>query len=287
MSDIGALANIDKERVVGLFHGISEGTVYDLGQEIQTGAPRLDPFMVPYTISMFTSVDGTRRLLREHMGATNEPGALLESIHMTMHTGTHIDALGHFTIAAELYGGRDAASIVGDWGLTELGIEQCPPILARGVLLDVAAGRGVERMDAGDVIGSADLEAAAAAGGVLVERGDVVLINTGWGALYMTDNATYTAGEPGLGEEAAEWLTQRDIAVVGADNMAVEVLPGEDPQRVFPVHQHFLVRSGVHIIENLRLTELCASGMHEFLFIALPVKYTGATASTLRPIAIV
>ena len=103
----------------------------------------------------------------------------------------------------------------------------------------------------------------------------------------MVDNSTYTAGEPGLGEEAAEWLTDRRVAVVGADNMAVEVLPGEDPKRVFPVHQHFLVRSGVYIIENVRLSEISAAGRHEFLFIALPVKYAGATASTLRPVAIV
>ena len=104
-----------------LFRDVSQGTVYDLGQEIRTGAPRLDPFQLPYSICMFTSVDGTRRLIRDHMGATNDPGVLLESIHMTMHTGTHIDALGHFTIAAELYGGRDASAIVGDWGLAGSG----------------------------------------------------------------------------------------------------------------------------------------------------------------------
>jgi kynurenine formamidase len=221
------------------------------------------------------------------MGATNEVGALLESIHMTMHTGTHIDALGHFTIAAEMYGGRDAAAIVGDWGLNELGIEQCPPIMARGIVLDVAASKGVDQLESGTAISAADLEAAATHAGVTIEAGDVAMINSGWGSLFMVDNNTYTAGEPGIGEEAAEWLTDRRVSVVGSDNMAVEVLPGEDSGRVFPVRQHFLVREGVFMIENLQLSEITAAGANEFLFIALPVKYTGATASTIRPVAVI
>lgn len=284
---IGAMNYVKPDMLVSLCQGVKQGRIFDLGHEIEMGAPRIEPFMLPYTMNLWTSAEKTRKLMRDNMGATNEAGALLESIHMTMHTGTHIDALGHFTIADEMFNGFSAEESIGDWGLNKLGIEQCPPILARGIVLDVSRYKGMERLEAGTVVTPQDLEGTASAQQITLREGDVVLVHTGWGQLFMVDNATYVAGEPGLGEAAARWLTEQHIAVIGADNMAVEVMPGENPQRVFPVHQHFLVEAGVYMIENIRLAEVCHEEMYEFLFIALPVKYKGATASTLRPIAIV
>jgi kynurenine formamidase len=284
---IGAMHYVKPEMLVTLFQQVKQGRIFDLSHEIQMGAPRIEPFMLPYTMTMWTSAERTRRLLRDQMQATNELGALLESVHMTMHTGTHIDALGHMTIADEMFNGFSAEESIGDWGLHRLGIEHCPPILTRGVVLDIARQKSRARLDAGTVITAQDLESTAKAQHIALREGDVVLVHTGWGQLFMVDNATYVAGEPGLGEEAAQWLTARHIAAIGADNMAVEVMPGESPQRVFPVHQHFLVEAGVYMIENLHLDEVCREGVYEFLFIALPVKYKGATASTLRPIGII
>lgn len=284
---IGAMRYIKPEGLVQLLQQVKQGRVFDLGQEIQMGAPRIDPFILPYSLGMWTSAQNTRKLLREQLKASNEAGVNIESIHMTMHTGTHIDALGHFTIADEMFNGYSAKESVGDWGLQNLGIEHCPPILGRGVVLDVARYKSSSRLEAGTAVTPKDIEATARSQKVAIREGDVVLVRTGWGQLYMVDNATYVAAEPGLTEEAAHWLTERHIAVVGADNMAVEVMPAQHADRVFPVHQHFLVEAGVHMIENIQLEEVCREGVWEFLFIALPVKYKGATASTLRPIAII
>lgn len=283
---IGAMNYVTPAMLVRLFQSVTKGTIYDLGQVIQMGAPRIEPFMPPYVMSMWTT-EKTRKLARDHMQAVNEAGVLLERVDMTMHVGTHIDALGHFTIADEMYNGFSAQEIVGDWGLERLGIEQAPPIFARGVILDIAGYKGVECLEGGTVVTPGDLEGAAKRQRVSIKPGDAVLLHTGWSRHFMVDNPKYVSAEPGLGEESARWLTAQQVVAIGADTMAVEVMPMEDARKVFPVHQHLLVEQGVYMIENLQLDDPCKDGVYEFLFILLPVKFKGATASPVRPVAVI
>jgi kynurenine formamidase len=284
---IGAMNYVTPAMLVRLFQSVQQGKIYDLGQVIQMGAPRIDPIQPPYVMSMWTTAEKTRKLAREQMQAINEAGALLERVEMTMHTGTHLDALGHFTIADEMYNGYSAEDSIGNWGLERLGIEQSPPMITRGVLLDIAGYRGVDHLDGGTVVTPADLEGAARKQKVSIQQGDAVLMHTGWSRYFMVDNQTYVSAEPGLGEEGARWLTDQHVAAIGADTMALEVMPMEDARKVFPVHQHLLVERGVYIIENLRLDDPRNEGLYEFLFILLPVKYKGATASPVRPVAVI
>jgi kynurenine formamidase len=121
---------------------------------------------------------------------------------------------------------------------------------------------------------------------VALEPGDAVLIHTGWGTLWGTDNARYQASSPGLGVAAAEWLARQDPMLVGADNTAVEIAPNPDPDLAGPVHQIMLVVNGIHLLENLRLDELAASGVSEFALIVEPLKIQGGTGSTVAPVAI-
>jgi kynurenine formamidase len=132
-----------------------------------------------------------------------------------------------------------------------------------------------------------DLAHAADAAGVAVGAGDIVLIRTGWGQFFGTNNARYLEGEPGIDVPAAHWLTQRDVVAIGSDNMAVEVLPNPDRGMAMPVHQHVLVESGVYLIENLALEELAKERIYEFCFILLATKYKGATGCPVRPVAMV
>lgn len=284
---IGAMNYVTPELLVKLFQGVKKGKVLDLGHVIQMGAPRIEPFQPPYIMSMWTTAEKSRRMAREHMNAVNEAGVLLERVEMTMHVGTHIDALGHFTIADEMYNGYSAEDAIGNWGLDRLGIEQSPPIITRGVVLDLASYKEVDRLDGGTVITPADLEGTIKKQKVSIQQGDAVLLYTGWSKYFMVDNQKYVSAEPGLGEEGARWLTNQKVAAIGADNMAVEVMPMEDKRKVFPVHQHLLVEKGVYIIENLRFDEPRKEGIYEFLFILLPVKYKGATASPVRPVAVI
>jgi kynurenine formamidase len=154
--------------------------------------------------------------------------------------------------------------------------------------IDVSGLDGSDHLEAGRAVTADDLQRWCDQSGYAPGPADAVFINTGWGRYFMTDNAKYVSGEPGLNVEAARWLTERGVVTIGADNMAVEVLPGtEHPTSIMPVHQHCLVEAGVHLIENIVLDELVAENIHEFCFIVLPVKFKGATGSPVRPVAVV
>ncbi|MBI1396768.1 MAG: cyclase family protein [Betaproteobacteria bacterium] len=266
---------------------VREGALFDLSQTIEIGAPRFEPVQTPYLLLGAPNWQGGIRRRRQ-AGATNDAGSNLERIEMTTHVGTHIDALGHFTIGAEMYGGHDANETMTDFGLAKLGIEHAPSIVSRGLMVDVSRLDGGPFLEAGRSVGPDDIEKCLAAEKMEIRPGDIVLVHTGWGRFYMTDNPRYLSGEPGINVAAAQWLTKQGVTAIGCDNMAVEVLPGEDEPAVkMPVHQHCLVEAGVYLIENLLLTPLVDARVAEFCFILLPVKFKGATGSPARPIAMV
>ncbi len=113
-----------------------------------------------------------------------------------------------------------------------------------------------------------------------------MLINTGWGHLWGTDNAQYVRGCPGIGVAAAEWLIAREPILLGSDNWPVEVIPNPDRELAFLVHQIALVVHGVHLLENMKLDELAERRVHEFAFLMQPLRIKGGTGSTVAPSAL-
>ena len=203
------------------------------------------------------------------------------------HSGTHIDAICHQADAQMLYGGIPAADACHSKGFTSHAIEEVPPMLAPGVLLDAAAERGVPSLDVGHLVTAADLESCCRRQGVEIQPGDVVLIRTG-NALFWNDPERFLAG-PGMDSSASEWLAAKGVLSVGADNMAWDVIGLRDPKFgcQLPGHLVLLAHHGIYIIENLQLEELAAAGHSRFTFICMPLKFTGATGSPVRPIAVV
>ena len=278
---------LDQKTTLSALGKIQSGEIIDLSHTIEMGAPFMPPNQTPYIISSSATAKNSMKI-REKMGAKNKVGANLERIEMTTHVGTHIDSLGHFSIGEHLYGGHTIEESVGDWGLLQLGVENIPPIITRGLCLDLSRLDGSDCLEAGRPITSDDLKRAYDDHNITPQKGDVVLINTGWGKHFMHDNAKYISGEPGLNEQAAIWLTQNDVVAIGADNMAVEVLPGTNhPDIMMPVHQHCLAEAGVHLIENLALSEISERSINEFCLIMLPVKLKGATGCPVRPVAVI
>lgn len=163
------------------------------------------------------------------------------------------------------------------------GVETVAPLAARGVLVDLAPGA---RLDPGRWISLAEVQQACAEQGVAPRRGDVFLARTGFGALW-SDAPEYLRA-PGMAGEVSQWLAELGVRAVGADNVAWDSLAGVDPltQTTLPGHVILLVRSGIHILENLYLEDLAAAGVHEFGFVCLPLKLVGATGSPVRPIAL-
>jgi kynurenine formamidase len=203
------------------------------------------------------------------------------------HTGTHIDALCHQSDALILCGGVPVSEVQSPRGFKRHGVEEIEPIVAPGVLLDVAAKDGVESLGPGRVVTAADLAECCEAQGVGVESGSVALVRLG-NASFWNDEERYLAG-PGMDASAAHWMADKNVLAVGADNMAWDVPGLKDPELgcLMPGHLILLARHGIYIIENLALDELAASGRYTFELVCTPLKLVGATGSPVRPLAIV
>lgn len=201
------------------------------------------------------------------------------------HAGTHIDALAHVADEGQLYNGF-ALSGVRSNGAARCGIDKLPALVGRGVLLDMCALKGVERLEPGYVITAEDLLACEASQSVSVSEGAVVLIRTGWLDVFRNEGPKpFFKTEPGIGMTATRWLVDRDVAAIGADNYAVEVVPTEDG-RPGPMHRILVRDCGIYLMEMLVLDELAKAGIDEFLFVAAPLPIAGGVGSPINPIAI-
>jgi kynurenine formamidase len=200
--------------------------------------------------------------------------------------GTQLDGFSHQTIGSTLYNCVPLDEVATRTGFTKLGIEKAGTLITRGVLIDVAALKGVSALADTYEITARDLQDALAKQNLTVQPGDAILIHTGWGQLWGQDNARYVKTNPGIGVGAAEWLARQDPMLVGADNWSVEVVPNPDPQLNQPVHQIMLVVNGIHLLENMKLDDLAAKRVHEFALIVEPLKIQGGTGSTVAPVAV-
>jgi len=200
--------------------------------------------------------------------------------------GTQFDTFSHQMIGTSLYNCFKLDEIATRTGFTKLGVESVGALMTRGVMIDVAALKGVDMLANTYQITVQDLQQALARQKLTLQPGDAVLIHTGWGKLWGKDNARYQAGAPGIGTAAAEWLARQDPMLVGSDNSAVEISPNPNPQLLGPVHQIMLVVNGIHLLENMKLDELAARQAYEFALIVQPLKLQGATGSTVAPIAV-
>lgn len=277
---IGAANEIDSAAVLRAAGLVRQGRRYALGQLLDDSSPA--QMWRYWKHSLITD-----RAIPERGFGSNGQTFLEESVSGALHSGTHLDGLAHIGIGEYVYNGHRYADIISATGVTVLGIENVPPIFTRGVLLDVAAVRGVPMLDDEQAVTPGDLQAAADAQGVQVEAGDVVLVHTGWGALWGEDNERYRRTEPGIDMSAARWCVDRRVVVIGADNWAVEQVTAEPGDLAFPVHQECITRNGVYLLENVRTEELAADRVYEFCCIIAPTRLRGASASMVGPVAVI
>src|SRR5438445_2225950 len=200
--------------------------------------------------------------------------------------GTQFDGFAHQTIQYSHYNCFKTDEIATRTGFTKLGIEKVGMLMTRGVLIDVAALKGVDMLGDTYEITPQDLQQALQRQNLSLRPGDAVLIHTGWGRLFAKDNARFMKTCPGIGVAAAEWLAKQDPLLVGSDNWPVEVAPNPDKEISLPVHQIMLVVNGIHLLEIMKLDELAAKKAYEFAFVMQPLKLKGFTGSTVAPSAI-
>jgi kynurenine formamidase len=208
-----------------------------------------------------------------------------ELITAAIHLGTHVDGLMHWQSQGRTFGGHEAREVFGDHGWTAHGMETSRPIIGRGVLLDIPAAKRIPCLPPEYEITQRDLEQCLAVEGTSIRSGDIALVRTGWFATkYETDPAAYFASNPGVGPDAAIWLYDLGISVLGTDTSGTEVIPFPNLART--THVELLVKRGVHLIEVLDLEAIARDRVYEFLFVGLPLRINGGTGSWLRPVAI-
>jgi kynurenine formamidase len=250
---LGAINEITPEKVLQAVKLVKAGKVYDMGVLLERGVP---------------AVRG-----RYWSG--------------TYQIGTQLDGLGHIAVDNLFYNCMKGEEIIFDWGVSKIGLENVPPIITRGVLVDIAGHKGVPMLDGGYVITVEDVEGALKKQGDLnIEAGDVVIFHTGWLSLWMKDNKKFGESEPGIGKAVAQWLIDRRVAMVGADNWGLEVGPTEDKEEAGPVHQMLIPQNGIYILENLVTEALAKDKAYEFMFALTKSKTKGSTGANISPAAV-
>jgi kynurenine formamidase len=184
-----------------------------------------------------------------------------------------------------MYNGHSSQEFTSHNGAPHCGIEKSGGFAGRAVLLDVAGHQGVDWLEPGTNITADDLEACRAAAGVEVGSGDILLVRTGWLDLFASlQGAEPPFLQPGLGASTIEYLSDLDVAAIGCDNAAVEVIPFDG--QFLELHIALLVQRGVTFLEHLVLSPLAADGVSECLLVVAPLLVTGGTGSPINPIAI-
>lgn len=286
--ELGRLNLMTTDSRAAVMSRVSGGGVYDLSVDYFIGMPSWqaagDP---PYQMWMTHTPHGTA--IDDPMAVGDEMNAHVSytgsAFSMYSHTGTHIDALNHFGIGGQIYNGFEADDHLGDRGWTRTGAETIPPIVARGVLIDVAAARGVNMLPDGYRITREDLQTALIRQDITLAPGDVVLIRTGRMQVFEQSQA-YMTNPPGLGLDAARFLAEESGAmIVGADNLSFEAFPSEVDGNYVPLHTYLLAQMGVPIMELVYLEELARDEIYEFAFVGGSLRLRGADAAPLRPVA--
>ncbi|CCK29356.1 cyclase [Streptomyces davaonensis JCM 4913] len=213
-----------------------------------------------------------------------------DAVTMGLQAGTHWDALTHVSHSGRLYNGRPASGITAHGGASFAGMATARHIVSRGVLLDVARARGVERLDGGHAVTPEDLEAAEEFAGTRVRAGDIVLVRTGQMRVFLAgDKHGYGYPSPGLSIRTPEWFHARDVAAVANDTLTFEIFPPEIEDLWLPVHALDLVEMGMPQGQNWNLEELSTAcgqeGRHTFLLSATPEPFVGATGAPVAPVA--
>lgn len=276
--EIGAANYLKPELVLKAAQLIKTGKTYALGIETNAKTPAYPPrgFKITIVQPGQAGVPGIG------------PGNLSyndDIIDGWVGIGSQLDGLGHIGIGNVYYNGTKLADFADPAGLKKFGIEKVPPIVTRGVLLDMAAHYGVDVVKEGTAFNTAEIEAVAKKQGVEIREGDVVLFNTGWISLIGKDDKRFSAGEPGLGLDGAKYLVSKGVVAVGADTWGLEALPFETAN-VFPVHQELLARNGTYILANMNTAALAADKAYEFLFVLGQSRITGAVQAIINPVAI-
>lgn len=274
--EIGALNLLNEKIVLEAIKLVKTGKVYRLGMVVneETPAFRHRYFHIE-TLQPETKTAGSNKFTYVDDQLIGWTGV-----------GSQINGLAHYGRDNVHYNGHKVEDFLTVSGVKKLGLEKLPPIVTRGVLLDMRSYYNQDIVKEGTLFTVEDIEKVAKKQGIKIRKGDVVLFHTGWAQLMGKDNERYLAGGPGIGIEAARYLGEKGVVAVGADNWSFEAVPHQSNEVSFPVNQMMATDYGVQVLENILVDELAKDKVWEFLFVLGHPLYEGSTQVQINPVAI-
>lgn len=277
--ELGSANLVTPERTKAALALVKQGKSHPLGIVIDSSTPAFPPRSLSLQVVQPGQQGGAR--LFGYEGSYND-----DLIQTWVGIGSQIDGLGHLGEKGMYYNcnmDKDFAAIT---GLTKLGVHNIPPLVGRGVLIDMTRHFGMDPLPAGKFFNEDDIQAAAKAQGVEIREGDVVLFHTGWtDAMLKNDPKAWVSGEPGLGEEGATWLASKNVMAVGADTWGLEPVPPQKEGRPFYGHVILLKDNGIYILETMNTGPLAKEGVHEFMFVLGQARVRGTVQMIINPVA--
>ena len=277
---IGAANRVTPERTAAAAKLVKKGISHPLGIVIEPGMPAYPP---RYTQLQVVQPD---QQFNADLGVGWEASSNDDVLQMWQGTGPQLDGLGHMGEAGEFYNcnqGKDFSIIT---GLTKLDISGIPPMVGRGVMIDIAKQMGVDSLQAGQPITSNDIKAAMKSQGVTVGEGDVVLLHTGYTDATLKQNPSLWAGSiPGITNEASVFLAGLKPMAVGADTWGLGAVPPRAGDKIFYDHVVLLKQHGIYILETMNTGRLADEGVHEFMFVLGQARLKGAVQMIINPVA--
>ena len=275
---LGAVNRLTPEKTAAAAALVTEGKSFALGTITGPQTPAYPPREYDATILQLD--DGTGIPMGENQATGND-----DLVRTFIGIGSQIDGLGHIGINHTYYNGVHASEFVAVNGLTQFSTHTIPPIATRGILLDMTSHFDADPVPPGTPFNRTEIDAAAAAASVTIEEGDVVIFHTGTLAAGVSPGPEGQL-HAGLGVEGAEYLASLGVVAVGADTMALEVIPFENPARPFEVHQILLAKEGIYILENMDTAELASDGDGAFFFVLGAPRLEGTVQAIVNPVAL-
>ena len=277
---IGAANRVTPERTVAAAELVKKGISHPLGIVIEPGMPAYPPRYTELQVVQ------PNQQFNADLGVGWEASSNDDVLQMWLGTGPQLDGLGHMGEAGEFYNcnqGKDFSIIT---GLTKLDISGIPPMVGRGVMIDIAKQMGVNSLQAGQPITSSDIKAAMKSQGVTVGEGDVVLLHTGYTDATLKQNPSLWAGSiPGITNEASVFLAGLKPMAVGADTWGLGAVPPRAGDKIFYDHVVLLKQHGIYILETMNTGRLADEGVHEFMFVLGQARLKGAVQMIINPVA--
>lgn len=278
--EIGNANLVTPARVKAALGLVKQGKTHPLGIVIDSSTPAFPPRSLSLEVVQPNQQGGQR--LFAYKGSYND-----DLVQTWLGIGPQIDGLGHLGQDGMYYNCNHEKDFAAITGLKKLGTDKIPPIVARGVLIDMAQHFGKPFLEAGKYFTAADIQAAAKAQKVEIREGDVVLFHTGWtDAKLAADPKAWVSGEPGLSEDGATWLGSKNVVAVGSDTWGLEPVPPEKEGRPFFGHVILLKENGIYILETMNTGPLAKEGVREFMFVLGQARIRGTVQMIINPVAI-